>query len=246
MPKKPPHRPKRPARARLTIGATKRARAARRTKDAARHTTRPKAKRERASTPIAPKTPVRSNRRHTAPAKISDSRVALNQRHSLESTGTLESTAKTPFPPGTADRASQSRTNDASPDLLGRHRPAAGSSAELGLKDYRERYSAGARVSRGRGERLRMIWAEIRKGDEFTVPTLSRKLGASKNYVKIYVRALRRAGYLVALNNRWGSNPHNPTKYKCGPYRGEQAPQLAGGSGKTGKLGRGWKTIEGT
>jgi hypothetical protein len=115
--------------------------------------------------------------------------------------------------------------------------------ADLGQLDYQERYRVGARVSRRRGETLQGVWDEIRKGDEFSVPQLAKRTGVSKNYVKIYVRALRIAGYLVVTKSNDYGNPHNPARYRIGHYREKLAPQLAGGSGKTGSLGRAWKTI---
>src|SRR5579864_2514270 len=122
-------------------------------------------------------------------------------------------------------------------------KPRKATAAELGPIDYQERYRVGARRSHRRGYKLQLVWDEIRKGDEFDVPSLAKKTGVSKNYVKIYVRALRIAGYLVTTRaNTWAS-PHSPARYKIGAYKKEEAPQLAGRSGKVSALGRGWKTL---
>jgi len=114
----------------------------------------------------------------------------------------------------------------------------------LGPVDMAERYRVNSR--RRGGTKIEELWRHMLKTPSFTVPGLARLGIVSKQYIKIYLRILTAAGYLTRdPGPTLYRNPHNPARYSVGPhYKGETAPQLAGGAGGGGRLGAGWKTLK--
>lgn len=88
--------------------------------------------------------------------------------------------------------------------------------------------------------KLQAIWAAMlkRKGT-WPAAAIAKETGAHVRFVRSYVAALRSAGYLDEPVKLIAG--HKPAEYRVSLfYRGDDAPQMAGGSGGGKGLGNGW------
>lgn len=94
--------------------------------------------------------------------------------------------------------------------------------------------------------KVQKLWAWMLKQSKlktpkpFTVAQAASVGQMSPRYTRSYVRILEREGFLRCVFR--ATSPHSSSTFLVtGEYRGEVAPQIAGGSGGGGSLGRGWK-----